>query len=370
MKPKTLLIVIAALAALCVTAWFFNRPVPPPSARDPRINQPLLTSSDATNLASLQLTDQGNTVLLTRPSASSGWQVASNHDLPADFPKLATLVQTLTATRIERLVTSTPDRLARLGFSDTTLTASDASGQPLLVLTLGKDADGGGRYLRFANESKAYLARLETAFDTDSTNWTDSTLLRFSPADIAKVTFAFPSPLFVSRASATAPFTTDATPAGQRLKTDTVNSLLSTLSTLRFLQTSEPTDPQATGARASARTVTLTTFDGKTITVALGRRPEHIVASRYAAHAAPIEFFLRDTAPVPAALLGPITEKIPPGPAFAFVTHSDAAAPLNALMQKRAFQVSEFTLTALPSTAASLFEPVPAAPSSPPANTP
>ena len=59
-------------------------------------------------------------------------------------------------------------------------------------------------------------------------------------------------------------------------------------------------------------------------------------------------------------------ETIPAGPVFAFIAHSDASAPVNTLMQKRAFEVSDFALTALPQKAADLFEPIPA-PKAPPA---
>lgn len=370
MKPKTLLIAVILLAALSAAAWFFNRPVPPPSARDPRLNQPLLTPAAAENAASLSLTSKGATVTLARPSAAAGWVVVSNHDLPADFAKLASLVQNLSDTRVERFVTSSPDRLARLGFPDTMITVAGASGQSLLSLTLGKDADGGGRYLRFNEEKKAYLARIETVFDADSRNWTDTALLRFSAADIAKVAFDFPSPLTVSRANANTPFATDAPPPGRRLKTDTVTSLLSTLANLRFTETTATDDPKATGARAAARTVTLTTFDGKTLVFALGRRPEHAVARTDAAHAAPVEFFIHDPTPAPATLLGSLTEKVPPGPVFAFITHSDDAAPINTLMKKRAFQIGDYVLTSLPADSGALFEPIPPPPAAPVASTP
>ena len=367
MKPKTLLIVVILLAALSAAAWFFNRPSLPASASDPRLNQPLLPPAAAENAARLSLTVKGANVTLARPSASSGWVVTSNHDLPADFAKLASLVQNLTGTRVERFVTASPDRLSRLGFPDTAITVADSTGQSILALTLGKDADGGGRYLSFNKENKAYLARIETAFDADPRNWTDTALLRFSAADIAKVTFDFPSPLTLSRANASAPFAADTVPAGRRLKTDTVPSLLSTLSSMRFTETTAIDDPQATGARAAARTVTLTTFDGKTLVFALGRRPEHAVDSAYATRAAPAPFFIRDTSPAPAVLLGNLTEKIPPGPVFAFIKHSDTSAPINALMQKRAFQVGDFALTSLPADSTAFFEPIPPPPV---ANTP
>jgi hypothetical protein len=58
-------------------------------------------------------------------------------------------------------------------------------------------------------------------------------------------------------------------------------------------------------------------------------------------------------------------ETIPAGPVFAFITHSDASAPINGLMQKRAFEVSDFALTSLPQKASDLFEPVPPPPAPP-----
>jgi len=36
------------------------------------------------------------------------------------------------------------------------------------------------------------------------------------------------------------------------------------------------------------------------------------------------------------------------GPVYVFITHGDASAPINALMQKRAFQISDYTFTGLP----------------------
>jgi hypothetical protein len=48
------------------------------------------------------------------------------------------------------------------------------------------------------------------------------------------------------------------------------------------------------------------------------------------------------------------------------ISHGDAAAPINALMQKRAFQISDYTFTGLPQKADELFEPAPvAAPAKP-----
>ncbi|MET0261277.1 MAG: DUF4340 domain-containing protein [Rariglobus sp.] len=359
MKPKNLLIVVILLAAVSVAAWFLNRPTPPPSARDARIGKPILETAAAEKASQVSLTENGKTVILTR-SGDTGWEVASYHQLPVDFTKLAALVKTLNATDVERLVTSSPDRISRLEFTDTKIVVAAAE-KSLLYLTLGKNADtGGGRYLRFNDENKAYLARLNLSLDVESRNWADTTLVRFSASDIASITYPFSTPFTVSRTSATSPFTTNATPEGQRLKPDAVTSLLSTLANLRFTDTAALDAPQAIAARDTARTVTLTTFDGKTLTIALGRQPERTVAKTDATRVNFAAFGALQ--PDPLGLLGTLTERLPAGPVFAFITHSHASAPVNALMKKRAFQVSESALNAIPTAASSLFEALPPPP--------
>lgn len=368
MKLKTLLIVVALLAALSGATWFLNRPSAAASSADTRLGRPVLATDAAEKASRIKITEKGKTVLLGR-DAEAGWHVVSYHDLPADFSKLATLVKSLNSANVERLVTTSPDRIKRLEFADTTITILDSTEKPLLALTLGKSADTGGRYLRFGDENKAYLARLDTWLDVEPKNWADATLAKFTPADIAKVSITFGNApaTTVGRPSATVPFAAEATPSGKRLKSDTVTSLLNTLSSLRFTETSATDDPQAIAARAAARTITLTTFDGKTLAFALGRQPERTVVKPDALRPAPTELVAGAPKPAPSDLVGTVTEKLPAGPVFAFITHSDASAPINALMQKRAFQVGEFAFTSLPATGDALFEAVSPATSSAPA---
>lgn len=370
MKPKTLLIVVVILAALSAAAWFLNRPTPPPSAADPRLGRPVLDTASADKAARVRIAENGKTVLLSR-DGDAGWRVASYHDLPADFSKLASLVKELNSTNVERLVTASPDRIARLEFSDTNITLLDASEKTLLALTLGRHADaGGGRFLRFGDENKAYLARLNVWLDVEPKNWAEASLAKFSSSDIAKVTFDFPgAPVTVTRSDANAAFTAEAAPEGRRLKTATVTSLLGTLSGLRFTETSPVDDPQAAAAREAARIVTLTTFDDKTLTFAIGRQPERTVVREEAIKPDPAALIADIARPAPAdveaeqsgpaAVLGPVTETLPAGPVFAFITHSDASNPVNALMKKRAFRIGDHALNSIPADAGALFEPVP-----------
>jgi hypothetical protein len=174
------------------------------------------------------------------------------------------------------------------------------------------------------------------------------------------------------------PWTSDKTPAGQKVKTDKVASVLTSVGNVRFSDTTAPDDPNVAPAKANLRTFKLTTFDNKTITVAMGRKPEEKKLKPPAAatdgksglgsvadlakksekkEGEPAGEEKKDDKP-----LAPEFETIPAGPVYVFISHSDASAPVNAAMQKRAYQISDYTFTGLPQKSEELFEPTPAAP--------
>ncbi len=372
MKLKTLIVTVVVLAALSVAAYFLNRPPPSPAA-DPRVGRPLVDRAIVDQAAQLRLTADGKTVQLVRqPDAS--WRVASYYDLPADFDKLSRFVTDLANAKIQRFVTANPERIDRLDFKDHRIELLDPAGHALWSLTLGKNADTGGVFVRFDDEPKTYLASLDPLLDTDAKNWADSALLNLKPADIARVEIGFDGApaVTVSRAKADAPFTAAATPAGRQLATDKINSLLEQFTNLRFSDTADQADPDAIAAKQHSRTLKLTTFSGKTYTLALGRKPEEEIARP--AEKTPAARPAATSAGAPPKPAAPETETVPAGPVFAFIASSDAAAPVNAMMQKRAFEIYDYSYTSLPEKPADLFvaaaPPPPAKPAAPAAKPP
>ncbi len=332
MRLRTLAVTAGVLAALAAAAFLSSRTLSAPPA-DPRVGGRLVDPDTVNKAAALRLSDQGKTILLTRAPDGS-WTDASYYGMPADFSKLSGFTGDLAAATIGRLVTSSPASLARLGFKDTQIALLDASGRELWSASLGKSPDSGGRFVRFPGEDRAYLANLSSWIDTDPKAWANSQLIDLRPEDVARVRAGFDggATLTLSRARKDADWSADGAPVHRRVAADKVASLLATLGTLRFSDTSDPADPQAAAARRNARTFALTTFDGRTFTISLGRKPEEKAAKGSAA-------------PNPA------------GPVFALVTCSDAAAPVNGLMTRRTFQVDEYAFTSLPQKPGELFEP-------------
>lgn len=380
MKLKTLIVSIVVLAALAVVAYIAQRPSAPVSS-DSRVNQPLVERAAVEKAAKLRISDAGKTVEVVQ--ANGAWRVPSYYDMPADFSKLSSFIGSLTDAKLQRLVTTNPDRLSRLEFKDTKIELLDSADKPIWSATLGKNAEsGGGRYVKFGDEKKAYQANLNAWLDTEPKNWANAELLNVKPDDVAKVEipFAEGGPITVSRAKKEDPWTADKTPENQKVKADKVAAVLGSIGNIRFSDTSNPDDANAAAAKANLRAFKLTTFDGKTTTVALGRKPEEKKLKPPTATA--------DGKSGPGALgsvadltkkeekkdeakpgeekkddkpLAPEFETIPAGPVYVFITSSDASAPVNALMQKRAFQISDYTFTGLPQKAEELFEPAPPA---------
>lgn len=385
MKLKTLVVVVVILAAVSVGVHFLTRPAKHPPA-DARVGQPLVARNVIEQARTIGLTENGKAVTLTK-AADGNWQVTNYYDFPADFTKLSRLIGDLTTAKLDRLVTQNPERIGALEFKDTGITISDGANKEPWSLTIGKYAEGGGRFVRFGKENKAFLTRLNAYLDVEPKNWADASLLSLKPEDIASVEISFPNGdnLTAKRTRKEDPFASAEAPTGKRLKNESITSLISSAGSIRFSDTSDLTDPNAVAAREHSRNVRFTTFDGKTIDVTLGRKPEQKIVKAPEAK--------KDGSTGPAALGsvadlaktddkskssasadaghkadekgGPAkaaetTETIPAGPVFVVVKSSDSAAPVNALMKKRAFQVYESAFTSLPASEPDMFEDAPA----------
>ena len=230
--------------------------------------------------------------------------------------------------------------MERLEFKDSNIEFLDAAGRPLWSVTLGKNAEAGGRFIRFDHEAKAYLADLSSPLDADPKAWANAQLLDLKPEDIAalEMSFAQGGPVIFQRAKKDSVWTADKRPDGEKPAADKISSVLATLGGLRFSDTGDPGDPQAAAARQHERVFKLTAFDGRTTTIALGQKPAPKKPS---------------IGPGQAPKAG---EAAPAEPVYAFISSSNATASINSLMQRRSFQVDDYALTSLPQKPDELFE--------------
>jgi len=374
MKLKQLLLIVALLTAVSAFVFIVRRPAPA-SSSDARLDHPLLTTPTVENIAEIRLSDGGKQLTLKR-DPSGAWHVPTYYDFPADFQKIARFVTELAEAKLTRLVTTNPDRIARLEFKDTQITVFDGSAKELALITLGKPSETGGRFVRFGNEAKAYLSAANTYLDLEPKNWAQAELLSVKPDDIAQIEIPFSASESITfkRSKKEEPWTTSAIPIGQKIKSDALATTLNTLTGLRFTDTTDLSDNSALAAKPYARIYRIETFDRKILQIGLSRKPEEkkikppipdakTTLSSLGSATDLAHKTANGTPTEPAKPLAPEFETIPAGPVFVTLIHSDSSNLINALMAKRAFQIAEYSFTSLPQKPADLFEAAPPMPS-------
>lgn len=357
MKLKPLALLVAALALVAgFVSWQRGKPVVDPST-DPRVGQALVANDTLSALRGLRLVAGGKSLTLTADAAGTQWTVPDYFGLPVDFGKLVGFVHSLRDVKVSRFVTTRADRLARLGFDGDLIELRGTDAKPLLTLHLGKNADSGGRFIKLNDEPKAYLVDFSAWLDTTAKNWANSQLLDVKAADIASIElrFADGSRLTAQHAEDGTSWTADNLPAGKELDASKLDSLVSQLASLRFTDTTEPTAPDAVAAKEHTQTVVVTTKDGTSYTIALGRRPA-APATRSAIPKADEAQSTQITATTP-----PI-ETPQPGPVFAFVSSTREGDSINTIMQQRSFQIGEWILGSIPTDEAAVLQDQPTAP--------
>lgn len=357
MKLKTLVIVVAVLAIASAATWFFRQQDRAP-ALDPRIGQPLVSSEIVSHVARVQLDSTTGTTVTLENDATNGsnWVVREYYDLPVDFTKLNTLVQNLRDAKFTRFASRNPERIARMDFNGQRIVLQDAEGETLWSADLGRTLTG-GRFIKVNDEEVALVASLTAFIDTTPKTWADAAMVPADAEDVRAIDVAFPDEdlLHFQRENADSPWTAENLPEGATIKTSELSSLLNRLVGLRFTETADPDAAEVVAAREHARHFKLTLAEGLEISIALGRQP---------APPAPPAAEEETAADGPTDdATTPPSEVPKPGPVFAFVEMSNDA-DFNVRMQKRGYQIQEWTFTSLPANHAALLQ-LPAEPAEP-----
>ena len=324
MKLKTLLIVIAVLAALAAGAYYLNRPAPvAPVPEADAARRPVLDPSVAARAEKILLTtDDGKSLTLVRAS-DGAWKVPAYFDFPADFSKISSFIDRLSAAHIDRFITNNPARIAHLEFAGAQVQLFAAAGPAIWSMDLGKNNDTGtGRYVRFGGSPDAFLTDLHLWLDAGAKGWAVTQLTDVPANTVAQLDlpFANGSVRKIVRASPTAPWHYADPAEKHELDAAAIDSIVTVLGSLHYGETTALTDPAYLAAKPLLKTYNLTTFAGATVSIALG-------------------------GPTPAKDAAPA---VTPPPWFIQVTASDPKATAGAWRQQRAFQAEDALRNQLP----------------------
>ncbi len=351
MNLKTLYSLTGVLAILAAITYFVKNSDSSLPA-DPRVGQPLLETEQLKDVTKIQLLGDEQTITLQADPDNSTWRLTEKHDLPANMSTLGDTVSSLAEASIERLVSARPERIAELGFAGDRIILSNATGDEIANIEIGRETDAGKQIIRFGEEQKAFLVDSPIAMDGDPLQWLDKKLIGYERNDVRSVAIAWQdgATLSAAREDAEAEWTAETElPEGKILAKNPVDSLAGRFTNLSFSDLATLDDPAVVAASENSHTVRIGLEGGKTYEIRIGRRPEVSVEK---------EFEIEGEDGEPATETRSEVET-PAGPVYVFIESSDSEDPINGYMAITAFEVSSFNYTSLPETIDALLEDAP-----------
>jgi hypothetical protein len=326
MKLSTIVVVTAALAVLAAVLVLSQKqaPAPMPAGRE---GTKLVDAVNVARADRVRIRGEGDSVVELRRGEDGVWLVPSYHDLPADFDRLARTVRALTDAQVRRFVTENPGRIARMGFSGLGLRLADGEAV-ILDMEIGKSVEGGGRFVRFAGDGRAYESDFDAWIDVNPRSWVKTELTNFTPGDVSELELEFVGgeSITFSRESSADEFVSCMQVVDRRVRDGYVNTLLGQIGQIRFMDTEEPGADAAKSAFAGAVTYRARLFSGEEWTILIGR--------------------------------GPAGEAGGAGDVFARVTSSKTESPINRMMERRSFKIGNWIFSQLPARLDDVFEPI------------
>ena len=204
MSPKTLIMLLVALAVLAGAGYYLNKK---PEARvtvaGVTAGEPALPSLDVNDINAIELVSMSATIQLAR--ASSGWVVESLYNHPAQFPPIAGFLRKLNELKISQVMREGEATLEELGLDPVAFAPdrlavklSYASGKPAVAFTLGanrqaRDTTGMGmafprsRFMRVGDGPALQVDETFTELGQRSEDWTERELFQLNASDLVEV---------------------------------------------------------------------------------------------------------------------------------------------------------------------------------------
>lgn len=264
---KSLTIILGILAAITLYVAWFHRPADPSTALG-RANTVIgVEKADPADVADIRVAswdDAASQVSEFRVQKKSGrWIIPSHFDYPADGATRVGRTAGLLNVKRGKFVTDDAKLHEELGVIDPTnealaaaakergrrVTLKDESGRALIDVVIGKrDQDGGGGYfVREADSSEVYTAKLDLDISTKFIDWVEPDLLKLKREDIRRIGIRDYSVDEINgsitpraetdlvRPSADADWTSPQAPADKRVAKAGADSLLGEITGLRLV---------------------------------------------------------------------------------------------------------------------------------------
>jgi hypothetical protein len=212
---------------------------------------------------------------LTIAQADGAWVVRDRNNYPASIERVRQAVVGLGQLEKVAPKTDRPDRYGRIGVEDagpdadsTEVTLSDAAGQPVARLLIGRSATGGGIsdgvFIRLPGESRSWLARGQLMITPTLRDWVDTEVADIPASKVREVQVRRPDGTTLTAVKETPQephFALRELPAGRQLKSpEAVDGVAGVLAQLD-LEDVKPADQLQFDPKQTLR-ARFVTFDG------------------------------------------------------------------------------------------------------------
>ena len=177
------------------------------------------------------------TVTLKRQD--KGFVLAERDDYPASVNRINELLLACLEIRCRTKVTDAKENYRELGVEEgaedaVVVTFKDSSGRTLFGLVRGKNAEGGGAYVRLLDQSAVYASETNPAIDTTPTAYLDKKIVDVKADDIRRVEVQTGKDQYALARDEKGVVTLEKVPEGKRAKSSVCDTVATALTDLEF----------------------------------------------------------------------------------------------------------------------------------------
>ena len=352
MTLKKLYISTGILAVLAVITSLLNRPDSEPK-RDPRVGESIVSAEILREANQIEFSSGNKSVTFVNQPDNKKWVVEERINMPADFSRLSRQIGHFLDGKLQKLVSTNPERISTFGFeSGDKVRFLDSSNGVIAELELGKEADGGRQFLRFSGEDKAFLITNSISLSVDPDSWLKKKLVEIPTNEVASIDIKLSGGEAFSAdrdPEDDKSWLSESVPDGKELDGSAIDRLVARLTGLNFTSTTSSDAEEVAEAKNNSHSFVLSTKSGNAYTFALGRRPEIKVEK---------EVESMDEEGNAITEIEEVVEQ-EKGPTYLFIESSNPDDPINGYMASLAFEVAEYQFTNLPSTTDDLLQDAP-----------
>jgi hypothetical protein len=192
MKPKGLLIAVAALAVLGGLTWWSNKAQKAKEGKPALDAAPKILTIPDDQMQEIRIAKTGAETITLKKNAAGKWEMTTPKPLAADQDAAGSIASTLASLSADKLIEDKAADLTPYGLTNpgTTVTVARKDGKTDQLLVGDETPTGSGAYVKLAGDARVFTIATysKSNFEKTATDLRDKRLLTFDSDKITRVT--------------------------------------------------------------------------------------------------------------------------------------------------------------------------------------